>query len=114
VPLCLDTKDPEKIIETVRLIAPSFGAINLEDISQPKCFYILDELRKDCKIPVWHDDQQGTAAINLAGLYSALKIVRKKIEEIRVGFFWGWCCLYCDCKDTYKCRSKTRKHNNGR
>jgi len=94
VPLCLDTKDPEKIIETVRLIAPSFGAINLEDISQPKCFYILDELRKDCKIPVWHDDQQGTAAINLAGLYSALKIVRKKIEEIRVGFFGaGAACI---------------------
>jgi len=87
VPLCLDTKDPEKIIETVRLIAPSFGGINLEDISQPKCFYILDELRKDCKIPVWHDDQQGTATVNLAGLYSALKIVGKKIEEIKVGFF---------------------------
>ncbi|HDQ92786.1 MAG TPA: NADP-dependent malic enzyme, partial [Synergistetes bacterium] len=61
VAICLDTKDPDRIIETVRLLAPSFGGINLEDISQPKCFYILDELRKDCKIPVWHDDQQGTA-----------------------------------------------------
>ena len=87
VAICLDTKDPDKIIEAVRLIAPSFGGINLEDIAQPKCFYILDELRKDCKIPVWHDDQQGTAAVNLAGLYSALKIVGKKIEEAKVRFF---------------------------
>jgi malate dehydrogenase (oxaloacetate-decarboxylating) len=86
VPLCLDTRDPDKLIETVRLLAPSFGGINLEDISQPKCFYILDELRKECKIPVWHDDQQGTAAVNLAGLYSGLKITGKKIEDIRVGF----------------------------
>ncbi|GAB6280556.1 MAG: NADP-dependent malic enzyme [Thermovirga sp.] len=87
VAICLDTKDPDKIIETVRLLAPSFGGINLEDISQPKCFYVLDELRKDCKIPVWHDDQQGTAAVNLAGLYSGLKIVGKKIEEVKVRFF---------------------------
>ena len=87
VAICLDTKDPDKIIETVRLLAPSFGGINLEDIAQPKCFYILDELRKDCKIPVWHDDQQGTAAVNLAGLYSGLKIVGKKIDEVKVRFF---------------------------
>ena len=87
VAICLDTKDPDKIIETVRLLAPSFGGINLEDIEQPKCFYILDELRKDCKIPVWHDDQQGTAAVNLAGLYSGLKIVGKKIDEVKVRFF---------------------------
>ena len=87
VAICLDTKDPDRIIETVRLIAPSFGGINLEDIAQPKCFYVLDELRKDCKIPVWHDDQQGTAAVNLAGLYSGLKIVGKKIEEVKVRFF---------------------------
>lgn len=87
VAICLDTKDPDKVIETVRLIAPSFGGINLEDISQPKCFYILDELRKDCKIPVWHDDQQGTAAVNLAGLFSGLKVVGKKIDEVKVRFF---------------------------
>ena len=86
VAICLDTKDPEKIIETVRLLAPSFGGINLEDISQPKCFHVLDELRKDCKIPVWHDDQQGTAAVNLAGLFSGLKIVGKKIEDAKVHF----------------------------
>ncbi len=86
VAIALDTKDPDEIIRTVRLIAPSFGGINLEDIAQPKCFYVLDELRKDCKIPVWHDDQQGTAAVNLAGLYSGLKIVGKRIEDVKVRF----------------------------
>jgi malate dehydrogenase (oxaloacetate-decarboxylating) len=81
VPICLDTKDPDKIIETVRLIAPSFGGINLEDISNPKCFDILDALRRDCKIPVWHDDQQGTATVEVAGAINALKVVGKKFEE---------------------------------
>ncbi len=84
VPICLDTKDPEKIIETVRLMAPSFGGINLEDISNPKCFDILDELRADCKIPVWHDDQQGTATVEVAGAINALKLVGKKIEEAAI------------------------------
>lgn len=84
VPICLDTKDPEKIIETVRLIAPSFGGINLEDISNPKCFDILDELRKDCKIPVWHDDQQGTATVEVAGAMNAMKLVGKKFEDANV------------------------------
>ena len=79
VPICLDTKDPEKIIETVRLMAPSFGGINLEDISNPKCFDILDELRRDCKIPVWHDDQQGTATVEVAGAINAMKLVGKKL-----------------------------------
>ncbi len=83
VPLCLDTKDPEAIIETVKLIQPSFGGINLEDISQPKCFHVLDTLRADpdIHIPVWHDDQQGTATIVVAGLINALKIVGKKMNE---------------------------------
>ncbi|MDR0198875.1 MAG: NADP-dependent malic enzyme, partial [Methanomassiliicoccaceae archaeon] len=81
VPICLDTKDPDKIIETVKLIAPSFGGINLEDISMPKCFDILDTLRKECKIPVWHDDQQGTATVEVAGAINALKIVGKKMNE---------------------------------
>jgi malate dehydrogenase (oxaloacetate-decarboxylating) len=81
VPICLDTKDPDKIIETVKLLAPSFGGINLEDISMPKCFDILDTLRKECKIPVWHDDQQGTATVEVAGAINALKIVGKKINE---------------------------------
>ncbi len=84
VPICLDTKDPEKIIETVRLIAPSFGGINLEDISNPKCFDILDELRRDCKIPVWHDDQQGTATVEVAGAINAMKLVGKKLEDAQI------------------------------
>lgn len=84
VPICLDTKDPEKIIETVRLLAPSFGGINLEDISNPKCFDILDELRRDCKIPVWHDDQQGTATVEVAGAMNAMKFVGKKWSEASV------------------------------
>lgn len=84
VPICLDTKDPDKFIETVKLLQPSFGGINLEDISQPKCFRILDTLRKECVIPVWHDDQQGTATVIVAGLINALKVVNKEIGKISV------------------------------
>ena len=84
VPICLDTKDPDEIIQAVRWLEPSFGGINLEDISNPKCFYILDRLRAEAGIPVWHDDQQGTATVMLAGLINALKIVGKKIGKIRV------------------------------
>jgi malate dehydrogenase (oxaloacetate-decarboxylating) len=83
-PICLDTKDPDEIIRTVELIQPSFGGINLEDISQPKCFYILAELRRRCKIPVWHDDQQGTATVCLAGLINALKVVGKRIQDVKI------------------------------
>lgn len=83
-PICLDTKDPDLMIQTVKLIQPCFGGINLEDISMPKCFRILDTLRKECRIPVWHDDQQGTAAVTLAGLINALKIVGKRMEDVRV------------------------------
>jgi malate dehydrogenase (oxaloacetate-decarboxylating) len=83
-PVCLDTKDADEIIRTVKLISPCFGGINLEDFSQPKCFHILDTLRKECKIPVWHDDQQGTAAVTLAGLLNALKVVGKKLETARL------------------------------
>ncbi len=82
VPICLNTKDPDEIINAVKLIQPSFGGINLEDISNPKCFYILDKLRAEAEIPVWHDDQQGTAAVTLAGLINALKVVGKKIDKI--------------------------------
>jgi malate dehydrogenase (oxaloacetate-decarboxylating) len=84
VPICLDTKDPEEIIKAVKWISPSFGGINLEDISNPKCFYILDRLRAEATIPVWHDDQQGTAAVTLAGLINALKIVNKQKEKVTV------------------------------
>jgi len=84
VPICLDTKDPDEIIQAVKWLQPSFGGINLEDISSPKCFYILDRLRAEAQIPVWHDDQQGTAAINLAGLINALKVVGKKKEDVKL------------------------------
>jgi len=84
VAICLDTKDPDEIIRTVKLLQPSFGGINLEDISNPKCFYILDTLRKEMAIPVFHDDQQGTAAVTLAGLINALKIVGKKKESVKL------------------------------
>lgn len=83
-PICLDTKDPDEIIKTVLYLQPSFGGINLEDLSQPKCFYILEELKKRCRIPVWHDDQQGTATVCLAGLINALKIVGKKIQDVKI------------------------------
>jgi malate dehydrogenase (oxaloacetate-decarboxylating) len=85
-PLCLNTKDPDKFIETVLLLQPSFGGINLEDLSQPKCFRILDTLRAEAEIPIWHDDQQGTATVVLAGLMNALKVVGKKKEEVRIVF----------------------------
>ncbi len=76
-PVTLATKDPEEIIQAVKWIAPAFGGINLEDFASPKCFYILDRLREELDIPVWHDDQQGTAAITLAGVLNALKVVGK-------------------------------------
>jgi malate dehydrogenase (oxaloacetate-decarboxylating) len=84
VPICLGTKDPDQIMQTVKWISPSFGGINLEDISQPKSFYILDHLRREMDIPVWHDDQQGTATIVLAGLINALKLVGKKMGEAHI------------------------------
>ena len=86
VPIMLDTKDPDEFVEIVLKIQASFGGINLEDIAQPKCFSILDELREKAEIPVWHDDQQGTATVTLAGLMNALKVVDKEKEEIRIAF----------------------------
>ena len=84
VPICLGTKDPEEFIRTVRLLEPAFGGINLEDIAQPKCFRILDALRGTMGIPVWHDDQQGTATGLLAGLLNALTIVGKDLRRARL------------------------------
>jgi malate dehydrogenase (oxaloacetate-decarboxylating) len=85
-PLCLGTKDPDKIIETVKILQPSLGGVNLEDISQPKCFYILERLRNECEIPVWHDDQQGTGTIVAAGAINAAKVVGKKPSEMKAAF----------------------------
>jgi malate dehydrogenase (oxaloacetate-decarboxylating) len=83
-PICLATKDVDKIVETVKLIAPGFGGINLEDISAPRCFEVEDRLRKDLDIPVFHDDQHGTAVVVLAALLNALKIVGKELRKLRV------------------------------
>ncbi|MFI3174782.1 MAG: NADP-dependent malic enzyme [Bacillota bacterium] len=83
-PICLDTKDKEEIIRTVKAIAPSFGGINLEDIASPNCFEIEKRLEEELEIPVFHDDQHGTAIVVLAALMNALKVVHKKIEDIHV------------------------------
>ena len=84
VPICLDTKDPEEIIRTVRYIAPTFGGINLEDIASPNCFEIEKRLEEELDIPVFHDDQHGTAVVVTAALLNALKLVNKKIEEVKI------------------------------
>jgi malate dehydrogenase (oxaloacetate-decarboxylating) len=83
-PICLATKDPAKIVETVKYLAPAFGGINLEDIAAPRCFEIEQRLRKDLDIPVFHDDQHGTAVVVLAALLNALRIVRKPLRSLRV------------------------------
>lgn len=83
-PICLDTKDPDEIVRTVKAIAPGLGGINLEDISAPRCFEIEDRLKSELDIPVFHDDQHGTAVVVLAALINALKIVEKSIEDIKV------------------------------
>lgn len=84
VPICLDTKDPEEIIRTVKYIAPTFGGINLEDIASPNCFEIEKRLEEELDIPVFHDDQHGTAVVVTAALLNALKLVNKKIEEVKI------------------------------
>ncbi|MCL2479095.1 MAG: NADP-dependent malic enzyme [Treponema sp.] len=90
VALCVDSRgsdgknDPQKIIDFVKMAQHSFGAVNLEDISQPNCFKVLDDLRESCEIPVWHDDAQGTACITLAGLLNALKLADKKIGDAKI------------------------------
>jgi len=86
VAIMLDTKDPDEIIKAVLMLQPAWGGVNLEDISQPKCFRILDTLREKAEIPVWHDDQQGTATVTLAGLMNALKVVGKHAGEVRITF----------------------------
>ena len=83
-PLCIDTKDKEEIIRFVKIIQPAFGAVNIEDIESPKVLEIVERLDKDLSIPVFHDDQHGTAIITLAGLINALKLLQKRIDSIRV------------------------------
>jgi malate dehydrogenase (oxaloacetate-decarboxylating) len=83
-PICLDTKDADEIVETVRRIAPGFGGINLEDISAPRCFEIEDQLKEDLDIPVFHDDQHGTAVVTLAALINACKLTGREVSSLRV------------------------------
>lgn len=83
-PICLDTKDPDEIVRIVKSIAPGFGGINLEDISSPRCFEIEERLRKELDIPVFHDDQHGTAVVLSAGLINAAKLVNKRLEDLKV------------------------------
>ena len=83
-PICLDTTVPEDIIRIVKHISPSFGGINLEDIAAPNCFYIEERLKEELDIPVFHDDQHGTAIVVMAALYNALKVVGKRIDEIKI------------------------------
>ena len=84
IPLCVRSKDPDDVVRTVALLAGSFGGINLEDIAAPRCFEIEERLKELCDIPVFHDDQHGTAIIALAGLLNALKVVHKRLEDVRV------------------------------
>ncbi len=83
-PICLATKDPDDIVTACKWLEPTFGGINLEDLAKPKCFHILDKAREQLKIPVWHDDQQGTATVILAGVINALKLTGKKMSEAKI------------------------------
>jgi malate dehydrogenase (oxaloacetate-decarboxylating) len=83
-PICLDTKDQDEIVEIVKALAPGFGGINLEDISAPRCFYIEERLKKEMDIPVFHDDQHGTAVVVLAAVLNSLRIVKKQMDELKV------------------------------
>ena len=83
-PICIDSEDPEEVIKTVKLISPVFGGINLEDIKAPECFYIEETLKRELNIPVFHDDQHGTAVVVLSGLYNALKLTKKNIKDVKI------------------------------
>ena len=83
-PICLDTKEPEEIIKTVKLISPTFGGINLEDISSPRCFEVEERLKEELNIPVFHDDQHGTAIVTTAGIINSLKIVKKEWKDLKI------------------------------
>lgn len=83
-PICIDSKDTDKIVETVKLLEPTFGGVNLEDISAPACFEIEDRLKQVCNIPIFHDDQHGTAVVVISAMINALKIVDKKFEDLKI------------------------------
>ncbi len=108
-PLCLNAEDEEKFISTVKALEPSFGGINLEDIESPKCFEILKRLREELKIPVWHDDQQGTALVTVAGLLGALKVVEKDIEKIKIVIIGAGAAGINNAKYAIKAGAKSQK-----
>ena len=118
-PICLDTTDPEKIISIVKALAPGFGGINLEDISAPRCFEIEERLRNELDIPVFHDDQHGTAVVTTAALINALKLVRKKPKDIKVvvsgagaaGTACSKMIMHLGVKNLIGCDSKGAIHN---
>ncbi len=108
-PICLDTKDPDEFIKTVKYICPTFGGINLEDIENPKCFYILEKLRAEAPIPVWHDDQQGTAAVTVAGLINALKVVKKPMNEAKITLIGVGAANVCTARMLFKAGADPKK-----
>ena len=108
-PLCLDTKDPDEFIKTVKYLCPTFGGINLEDIENPKCFYILERLRAEAPIPVWHDDQQGTAAVTVAGLINALKIVKKGMGDAKITLIGVGAANVCTARMLIKAGADPKK-----
>ena len=101
-PICLDTKDPDEFIKTVKYLTPSFGGITLEDIENPKCFYILERLRAESPIPVWHDDQQGTAAVTVAAFINALKVVKKKKDKVKIALIGAGAANVCIARMLFK------------
>ena len=108
-PICLDTKDPDEFIKTVKYLCPTFGGINLEDIENPKCFYILEKLRAEAPIPVWHDDQQGTAAVTVAGLINALKVVKKPMNEAKITLIGVGAANVCTARMLFKAGADPKK-----
>lgn len=97
-PICLDCRGADEIVTAVKWIQPSFGGINLEDIEKPKCFDVLDRLRGECRIPVWHDDQQGTATVTTAGWINALRIVNKKRDKVRIALIGAGASNIATCR----------------
>lgn len=96
-PICVDSKDPKVIVETIANISKSFGGINLEDISAPRCFEIEEELKKRCDIPIFHDDQHGTAIIVAAGLLNAVRFTKRKMGEQKIVICGAGAAGCCDC-----------------
>lgn len=108
-PIMIGTKDPDEFIQAVKWISPTFGGINLEDIERPKCFYILERLREELDIPVWHDDQQGTAAVTLAGIINSLKLVGKKLNEVTITLIGAGAANICLARTLIKAGANPKK-----